>query len=262
MKTITLISLILALFISNEYKLVSTVSVQGNAFKTDILDNVYIIKDKTLTKYNTSGEKLFTYNNNLGNISFIDATDPFKILVFYKDFNQIIFLDKTLSIIGSPILLDNLGFDGCELVCSSSTGSFWLYNSQTTQLILIDKNLQIKLQSVSINSILSVNSKPNYMIEKTDYIYLNVPDRGIMMFDKFGTYNKLLPIQDLHSFQVLNNKIVYFKRNKLFSFDAELFVEKSIDIPDTTNVKDVRIEQNKLFIFKENQFLVYQNNNN
>lgn len=258
MKAICFISLFLTLFISNEYKLIKTVSVNGNLFKTDLLENIYIINSQNIIKYNSNGEKLYTYNNNLGNISYVDVSDPLKILVFYNEFNQIIFLDKTLSIIGSPILLDNLELDQIELACSSNTGGFWVYNSQTNQIKLINNNLQVKLQSVSINSILSTNTRPNYMIEKNDYIYLNIPESGIIIFDKFGTYNKIIPIKNLNAFQIFNNNIIYYKNNKLFSFEVEKLIEKSIDIPDTSNVKDVRIEQNKLYILKDKELAIYQ----
>ena len=257
---LNIIFLLISLFI-NDYELINTVKVQGNNFKTDLFENVYIVNNQSIIKYNDAGAKLFTYvDNNLGYINYLDVSDPLRILVFYKDFNQLLFLDKTLSIIGSPILLDNLGFNQVDLACSSNTGGFWIYNSQTNQLILIDKNLQIKQQSISINSILQGNSKPNYLIEKNDYVYLNIPETGIIIFDKFGTYNKTVPIQKLNSFQIISNNIIYFKNNKLFNYNPTLISEKSMDIPDTLNVRNARIEQNKLFIFKEDQFSIYREN--
>ena len=259
MKICCLIIIFLSSLISNDYELVTTVNIQGSTFKTDLLENVYIINNQTITKYNNQGIKQSTYNNNyLGNINYLDVSDPLRILVFFKDFNQIIFLDNTLSVIGSPLILDDLGYDRTELACSSNTGGFWLFNSLTNQLLFIDKTLHVKVQSISITSILSNNDKINYLIEKNDYVYLNAPETGIIIFDKFGTYYKTVPILKCNSFQVFGNKIIYFKNNKLFSFNIELSDEKNLDIPDNNDVINVRIEQNKLFIFKDNGFSIYK----
>jgi len=261
MKISYILTVFFTLLFLNEYKLIKTVNIEGIFFKTDQLENVYIVNNQNIVKFNNIGTKLFTYNNNyLGAITYFDISDPLRILVFYKDFNQILFLDNTLSIIGSPILLDNLGYDQIELACSSNTGGFWIFNSQTNQLVLLDKNLQIKLQSVSINSILSGNNKPNYLIEKNDFIYLNIPETGIIIFDKFGSYYKTLPIKNINSFQVSENKITYFNNNKLINFDFELLIEKIINLPDTIDIKNALVEQNKLFLFKKNQFSIYQQN--
>ena len=151
MKIMYILTILLVLLNLNDYELIKTVNIEGNIFKTDQLENIYVGNNQNIVKFNNLGTKLFTYNNNyLGAITYFDISDPLRTLVFYKDFNQVLYLDNTLSAIGSPILLDNLGYNQIELACSSNTGGFWIFNSQTNQLILIDKNLQIKLQSVSI----------------------------------------------------------------------------------------------------------------
>jgi hypothetical protein len=259
MKFICIIIFFFLSLIINDYELITTVNVSGTIFKTDLLENVYVVNNHNIIKYNTKGIIQFSYSNNyLGNVSYIDVSDPLRILVFYKDFNQVIFLDNTLSVIGSPIILDDIGLDRAELACSSNTGGFWLFNSLTNQLLLIDKNLHIKLQSISISSMLSKNDKAEFLIEKNDYIYLNFPEKGIMIFDKFGTYYKTVPIQKCSSFQIFGNRIIYYKNNKLFSYDIEKLDEKILDIPENNDIRNVRIEQDKLYIFKEKGFIIYQ----
>jgi hypothetical protein len=259
MKYLCFIIFFINSFYINEYELITTVNVQGNIFKTDMLENVYLINNQTITKYNNQGIKLSSYNNNyLGTVSYLDISDPLRILAFYKDFNQIIFLDNTLSVIGSPIQLDDIGFNRAEIACSSNTGGFWIYNSLTNQLVLVDNNLRIKLQSINISSLLSDNDKAEYLIEKNDYIYMNFPEKGIIIFDKFGTYYKTIPVLKCNSFQVFGNKLIYFKNNMLFSYNIELSEEKVLEIPDVNEIKSVRIEQNKLFILKENSMLIYK----
>jgi hypothetical protein len=63
-------------------------------------------------------------NKNLGDISFVDASNMLRILVFYKDFLQVVFLDNTLSANGETVSFDKIGFQQAQLVCSSHIGNF------------------------------------------------------------------------------------------------------------------------------------------
>ncbi|MDA3780091.1 MAG: hypothetical protein PF487_07745, partial [Bacteroidales bacterium] len=78
--------------------LITKIEFSGDFFKIDNLNNIYLIDGADIDKQNfISGEK-FHYNNEfLGEVSFLDVSNPFRILVYYKDFNQFIILDNTLS---------------------------------------------------------------------------------------------------------------------------------------------------------------------
>ena len=249
----------LNIFYVNDYELITSVVSKGNFNTTDLLENVYVVNQQMITKYNGLGVRQSSYNNNnLGNVTYLDASDPMRILVFYRDFNQIVFLDKTLSIIGGPLLLDDMGLERIEIACSSNTGGFWVYNSLTSQLMLVDNTLHIKSKSNSINSIITAGDKANCLIEKNDFIYVSFPATGIIIFDKFGAYYKTVPLLKCSSFQVSGNNIIYFKDNMLHSFNFELSEEKTLEIPQRDNFKDVRIEQNKLFTFNVDGFSVFR----
>lgn len=251
----------------NKFTLINNVEIKGDYFITDQLENVYIIKNHQITKFNNKGIQQAIYSNsNLGSISYADASDPFRILLFYKNFNQIIFLDNFLSGIGSPILLDDLGIEQIEIACSSNQGGFWIFNNQTGQLFYYDKNLQLIQKSISLNSFPDfiasgrINNKPVYMIEKNDYIYLNIPESGIMVFDIFGAYYKTIHLKNIKSFQIVDGKIIYFQKNYLIKYCPKLLATDSILLPDTVNIINSRIEHNNIYIFTNNNFSIYKIN--
>ncbi|MDD1475334.1 hypothetical protein MEO41_29325, partial [Dolichospermum sp. ST_sed4] len=78
-------------------------------------------------------------DKSIGNIGFVDASDPLKILLFYRDFGQIRFLDNSLSPQGNTILLDNIGFGSSTMVCSSDQNGIWLYEPVSFKLTRLDK---------------------------------------------------------------------------------------------------------------------------
>src|SRR5438552_190098 len=68
-------------------------------FTADNLGNFYTVREDELIKYLPNGKMFARYSNlKLGSISAIDVTNPLKILLYYRDFQQIIFLDNQLSV--------------------------------------------------------------------------------------------------------------------------------------------------------------------
>ncbi len=225
-----------------------------------MLGNIYTIEDGTLVRYSESGEKLKAYNNKyLGTISYVDVSDPFRIVLFYKDFNQVLFLDNSLAEIMSPIKLDQLKVEQTEIVCSSPQGGFWAFDSYGQKLIYFDKNLQKQQESIGLNSIIGTGGKPTELIEKNDFIYLYIPETGILVFDRYGAYFKTLFLGKITDFQVSDGKIIYQQGNSIFKYDLNFISTTNIDFPDSLkNVTASNILKDKIYILRENKISVYR----
>ncbi|MBI5219749.1 MAG: hypothetical protein HY958_12545 [Bacteroidia bacterium] len=245
-----------------EISFIKSVEVKGKNFKVDPLGNIYIIKDQTIIKYNENGEKEKEYSSSyLGYISYADVSDPFRILLFYKDFNHVLFLDNYLAEIGSPIKLDDIKMDMAEIACSSAQGGFWVFNSQSKQLVYFDKNLQKQQESVNLNSVIFTDKKPAFLIEKSDYLYMYIPETGIIIFDKYGAYYKTVDLKNTPQFQVLDGKILYYQDHFLFKYDTKFLTTATIELPDSIkNIVQANLLKNTLYIFKENKFSIYRIN--
>src|ERR1043166_5956386 len=76
-------------------------------FGVDAIGNVYIINGEELVKYNPSAKILARYSNlKLGQITSMDLTNPLKILLYYRDYQQLVYLDDQLSANADPISLE------------------------------------------------------------------------------------------------------------------------------------------------------------
>ncbi len=224
------------------------ISQKLNYFTTDNLNNTYLIHNEEIIKYNNTGKLLLKYSNKrYGNISSVDATNSLKILLYYKDFQQLVFLDNQLSQNGDPISLENLGYEQTDLVCSSFNNSFWIYNKQNNELIRFNENSQPIAKTGNLKQILQSEMKPNFMIEHNSYLYLNCPDNGIFVFDMYGTFNKIISIKNLNLFQVSNSVMYYFLNNRFCAYDTKAFEEKCLLYPDSL-IKSVRIEKDRLYL--------------
>lgn len=151
-----------------------TIKQKLNYFTTDNLNNIYVIHGEEITKYSPTGKLLQKYSNKrYGNISSVDATNSLKILIYYKDFQQILFVDNQLSLNSEVISLENLGLEQCDLTCTSFNNSFWIYSKQNNELIRYSENSQQIAKTGNLKQLLQAEFKPNFMIEYNSYLYLN-----------------------------------------------------------------------------------------
>ncbi len=243
------------------YKIVpqGEIPLKGQYFLTDDLKNVYSIDGNKLFKFDFTRKKTYSYSSqSMGKISMVDVSDPLKILLFYKDFNQVIFLDTYLSRLSEPIGLDELGHEQVSTVCSSYKGGFWLYDEIEGKLFYYNRDLQKIHESINISSFLDSHVSPPRMILDGTYIYIYLPGKGILVLDEFGSFNKLIPLLTGSRFQVQNNNIIYHdKNNGLIVYNLFEKKEQTINLPGE-NISDARLEDDYLFTFDNEKVITYK----
>lgn len=219
-------------FAQGKFHLLTTIPVEANFFTSDIQSNVYVVKSNELIKYDKSGKQLYKYSNkNFGNIDFVDASNMLKIVVFYKNFSEIVFLDNTLSLTGEPINISTIGFQQVQLVCSSHNSGIWLYDQGNFELARINQDLEKTQQTGNLSVLLNVNLQPDYLLEYDNKVYLNNPSSGILIFDIYGSYYKTIPIKDIHRFQPLGDWVYFISGKKVNAYNIKTTEEKQFEMP-------------------------------
>lgn len=216
--------------------------------KVDGLGNVFLISDMEISKFNSLGILQKTYSSKrYGHIDFVDVSNPLKIMVYYKDFQQVLFLDNQLSVSSSPISLENLGFEQSSLVCSSSNNSFWLYDKQNNSLCRFSSDSKLLVKTGNLKTLLGIDINPNFMIEHNGYLYLNAcNNEGILLFDIYGTFYKAIAINELSKFSVVNEELFYFKDKTLFQYQPTTFNTIQKVFQDTA-ITDVQWHNNLFY---------------
>ena len=241
----------------NKFKLISTINVESDFFTTDNQSNVYAVKGNELIKYDRTGKELYKYSNkNFGNMSFVDASNMLRILIFYKDFLQVEILDNTLSLNGDAISLEEIGFQQAQLVCSSHNSGMWIYDQQNFELIRLDQNLLKTQQTGNLNAALNMDIQPNYLMEYNNRLYLNNHTTGILIFDIYGTYYKSIPMKDSPHFQPIGDWVYYISNKIVKAYNIVTTEEKQFDMP-LTDFQNFRLETGTLIIKTKNSILLY-----
>ena len=241
----------------SNYRLVTLIPGAASFFTTDNQSNIYAVKGDELVKYDKTGRQLYKYSNkNLGDITFVDASNMLKILVFYKEFSQVVFLDNTLSLSGEPVAFDNLGFQGALLACTSNNSNIWIYDQQNFSLVQLSQTYEKLQQTANLAQVLNMELQPDYLLEYDNKVYLGNPATGILIFDVYGTYYKTIPVKNVHRFQPIGDWVYYMDGKTAKAYNVKTTEEHEFNMPLST-FTGFRLEMGLLMIQTEQGIAVY-----
>lgn len=259
MKNILILFLLITgtAFSQGKYKLSASIEAEADFFTTDNQSNIYIVRKDVLVKYSKTGKLLYKYSNkNFGNISFVDASNMLKILVYYKDFAQVVFLDNTLSLNGEPISFDKIGMQQVGLVCSSFNNGMWVYDQQNFSLIQLNTNYEAIQRTEQLSNLLNIELVPDRLREYDNRIYLNNPATGILIFDIYGTYHKTVPVRNAREFQVIGDWVYFMNDHTVKAYNIKTTEETVFNVP-VSEFSGFRLEVGSLFLHTPKGISVY-----
>lgn len=229
-----------------------------NFIQVDHLGDLYAVNDSEIAKFNSKGEKISTFSKSMfGAITQIDVSDPLRILIFYRDFNQVQFLNRELSEIGNEIDLFQFSDNETELICSSQKGGFWIFNSTDNQAIHISSKGKKINQSILLSSFFD-DTLPSKMIEYDTELYLLFPFKGILNLDQNGQFVKKIQIPAIEDFQISQNSIFYFKTGNLFEFKSSEKEDRKIAQSSSEKNQIILIQGHNLFISNKKSIIIKQ----
>jgi len=224
--------------------------------EVDHWGNIYTVEGIELTKYAPNKEILSNFSDALlGEITSIDVSNPLRIQLFYKEFNQLVYLDQSLSSIADPIDLYTYSDNETHLCCEASSGGFWIYNSNDNQSFKVSKQGEIINKSGLLTSYLK-KIPPTKMMEYQEKIYFLVPSQGILILNKFGQFIQQIPLPKITDFcfdnHVLNYQVetTWFKYEPMMTSDSIIFQIKN------SSVFNSRILNKKIYILSEDQISI------
>ena len=109
-------------------KLHSEKALEADSFiGVDEFENIYYVKENIL--YKKTSKKLFSYSNvGLGKLSSVNIQNPFKVILFYAEFNAAIILDNNLNELTQKIdFTKETQFNNVVFVSGASQNNIWLY---------------------------------------------------------------------------------------------------------------------------------------
>lgn len=243
----------------DRFELVYSGSAYSDEFYPDHIGNIYFIDDHKLIKIQSRSGTTLEYGSlSYGTITSADVSDPFQVLLFYRGFNRVLFLNNELAPVRAEVDLSQLGVEQAVAVCSSGKGGIWVFSDREDRLIYFDQFLQRSQYSRMLNSITGKGVKPAYMIEADSRLYLHVHGEGILVFDRFASYLKTLAYSGPERFTVTGGKIIYFHDKQLMSLDVEDGATEIIILPEGVEPDFADYKRNYVYILSGNRIFSYR----
>ena len=194
----------------SSYHVVKAVSGEFSSFTADNLGNLYIItKTNQLKKLNPKGDSMGVFNDvrKYGKLYSIDATNPLKTILFYKDFRTIVVLDRLMNTINTIDLRKQRIFQ-VRAVAPSYDNKIWIFDEQESKLKKIDEDGKIIGETADLRLALDEAPVPVSMFDQNGFVYMYDPLKGMYIFDYYGALKNKLPLLNWTDVQVVGNIIL------------------------------------------------------
>lgn len=199
---------------------------------TDNLGNLYVITpNNAVEKYSPENQLLSRYSNNrLGAASWLDVSNPLKILIWYADFRTLAFLDRNLTQLGELNLI-HAGYPEVRCVAAAADGNIWLYDEVAFQLKKISPEGSTQFESPALNLLLPGRVSIRTIRDNGREVLAADPDQGILWFDLYAQYQRNLPWRNITTFALGDDYLVYYSDNALQLEQLEAFFSRQIPLP-------------------------------
>jgi len=183
--------------------------------KVDKLGNIYVLSARnSVKKFDANGSLLFEYMNSLnGDIEDIDVSNPMKMLVFYKDFQQLVCLDNNLALL-TQYNLRNSGFQEVSAVGLSNDNHFWIFDQINFTLYKMNDQGKIVNESDNLLAQSGIEMIADQIMESSNFVVLR-NNEYLMLLDNFGqwirnfqqTSESLISVTDRYLYILSNNNL-------------------------------------------------------
>lgn len=220
---------------------------KADQIAVDFLGNLYVLQDANLYKYDTLGHLLYSYSDLLnGAATSVDVSNPMKVMLYYRDAEQLCFLDDHLALI-SKYDLTEYDFYSVTMAATSSHNRVWLFDPTKPELICTDFRGNV----INRSHLMISDYEPSQMFCTQDgKVVLHFNDSGISFFDAFGTLIKSLPIITNKPVQVEKDLVYYLDKNQLYVYNTNRLEQTTLWLP-IADVKQCICTNNRFYLLSE-----------
>ncbi len=242
------------------FKLIKTIKGDIVSFTVDNLDNIYILNSRNqVKKLNSNGDSVAVYNDvkKFGNSTLIDASNPMKILLYYRDFGTIVALDRLLTV-RNTIDLRKQNILQAKAIGLSYDNKIWVYDELENKLKKIDEDGKLLLETPDFRLLLGQSPSPQKIFDENKYVYLYDSLKGVYVFDYFGTIRNNIMIFGWQNFKVAGKYIFGSRNDTLYRYEISTFLYDEWKMPEELyRSKAFNFTSSRLYALKKDSIEIY-----
>lgn len=248
--------------LNRSLELLKSVPGQYSIMETDALGNLYLIQDAQLKKISATGDTVSVYNDvkRFGQPTCLDATNPFKTLLYYKPYSTLVILDNMLAVRGI-INLRKSGIFSASAISTSYDSRIWVFDEQELKLKKLSDEGKVLMESSDLRQLTGTAPEPQQMFDNEGNVFLYDTATGFILFDYYGAYEQTLPFKNWKAVNVRDRRLSGITENHFVLYTLKSLDLKSFPLPSSVNgVLSLSRNGNKLYVRKENSIDIFKIN--
>lgn len=228
--------------------------------KVDMLDDIYLITTGgQLKKLNRNGDLIAVFNEvrKYGNPSYLDVSNPLKLLLYYQNYSTVVILDRLLTQ-RNAINFRRQNIFSVKAIATSYDNQIWIFDEQDFKLKKIDDEGHVLLESADLRQLKDVAPSPQQIIDSDGLVYLYDPEKGFYIFDYYGAFKNHLPFLHWEDISAGKGTVSGFSENQLHMYTLKSLNLKNYILPSfSKNRIAITSMNNKLFILNPTGLEIY-----
>ena len=229
-------------------------------FTADNLGNLYIITPTgQLKKLGPNGDSLAVFNEvrRYGTPSSMDVTNPLKMLLYYKDFSTVVMLDRFLNRVNT-VDLRALSIFQAKAIGLSYDNNIWVFDDQAAKLKKVGDDGRLLMETVDLRQAMDFVPAPEKILDQDGFVYLYDPEKGMFIFDYYGTLKNKLPVLSLRDVQVIGKTMAGRQQDKFIRYTlGTLELQESTLPPEIRDAEQIRIMPQGIYVLNGDRIELY-----
>ncbi|MBL4862556.1 MAG: hypothetical protein JKY09_06020 [Crocinitomicaceae bacterium] len=221
----------------------------------DVLDNFYFSDKGTIIKYDSAGVFKFSQSiKSLGRMTQMVPINTMKLVHFSEEQQRPCYFDNTLTRIGDCLeLIDSDIVDASMISTSNRPDKVWVVDNVNSKLVLLSLEGQSQGQEIdNLKGILSIGSI-SQIIERNNRLYLLDSEKGIYVFDLYGSLIEFRPVEGVKHIDAYDNSMFLLTGTELKIIFLDINDELSIALPKE-NIEEFTFS-NQMFFFRTSTYV-------
>lgn len=217
---------------------------------SDNFSNTYLISpENAIVKFDSTGRQVAVFTNNrLGQATFVDPSNPLKILVWYPDFQTVVLLDRTLTEMG------RLNFSGAALysvrcVAMAFDGNIWAFDDAVSKTVKLSLDGAVLLESPPLNVYFPKRFSATRIRDSGRLVYLSDPVGGLCTLDQYANLENVYNAFSMNDFETDGDWLFYLEKERLCLQNMAHFLLLHLPLPPLATEKGAKVWLGKHCLF-------------
>ena len=156
----------------------------------------FLLEDARLVTPNPLGGNTYSfYDSSLGAPDYIDVTNPFQILVYYRDYGTVVVLDRTLSELDRIDLFANTAIQQPGVIARSYDDGMWVFDNWDFRLLRLNGIGEVEQRTNNLRLQLGITGPADALfVDRNAVVLYFAAEHRMAVFTNYGEFQRWVEV--------------------------------------------------------------------